>query len=61
MRTETTYTPDQLETAEQLARQFAVMPKKTRTVTAMVVDAFLNGLMAGQAIRENEEPKKATA
>ena len=58
MRTqEPTYTEDQLREAEQIAKQFAIMPKRTRSVAVLVADAFLNGLLAGQEIRNNEAIK----
>ena len=49
------YTPEQIQEAEQVAKQFAIMPKKTRSVAVMVADAFLNGLLVGQEIRKNVE------
>lgn len=56
---EPTYTPEQIQEAEQVAKQFAIMPKKTRSVAVLVADAFLNGLLAGQEIRSNTEKAKA--
>lgn len=45
------YTAQQLETAERTAMQIAAMPKDTRMIAVMVANAYMDGLLAGQGIK----------
>ena len=51
----TAYSEEQLRTAEHTAMQIAAMPKKTRLIAVMVANAYMDGLLAGQALKENEK------
>lgn len=53
------YTEKQQQVAETTAMQVAAMPKKTRLVAVMIANAYIDGLMAGQAVRENESAADA--
>ena len=50
----TAYSTEQLQAAEHAVMQIAAMPKKTRLIAVMVANAYMDGLLAGQALRDDE-------
>ncbi len=50
----TAYSTEQLQAAEHTVMQIAAMPKKTRLIAVMVANAYMDGLLAGQALRDDE-------
>ena len=53
------YTEKQLQVAETTPMQVAAMLKKTRLIAVMIANAYVDGLMACQAVRENESAADA--
>lgn len=51
----TAYSAEQLQAAEHTVMQIAAMPKKTRLIAVMVANAYMDGLLAGQALRDEEK------
>lgn len=51
----TAYSTEQLQAAEHTVMQIAAMPKKTRLIAVMVANAYMDGLLAGQALRDDED------
>lgn len=51
----TAYSAEQLQAAEHTVMQIAAMPKKTRLIAVMVANAYMDGLLAGQALRDDDK------
>lgn len=51
------YTPQQVAGAERVIKILFTMPKDTRDIAAMVTNAFVDGLVAGQQLRSDEAAK----
>lgn len=51
-----TYSPEQIAGTERAIKILLAMPKDTRDMAAMVTSAFVEGLLAGQQVRDSKEP-----
>ena len=46
-----TYTKEQIESAERIAQIIASLPEKKRVFAVTVMNAYLDGLIAGQNLK----------
>lgn len=54
MRKQKAYSPEQIAGTERAIKILQAMPKDTRDMTAIVTSAFVDGLLAGQILKESE-------
>ena len=58
MKEERAYTPEQNAGTERAIKILLAMPKDTRDMAAMVTSAFVEGLLAGQALKEDKDGRR---
>ena len=54
MKEERAYTPEQIAGTERAIKILLAMPKDTRDMAAMVTCAFVEGLQAGQKLKDSD-------
>ena len=61
MKNSKSYIPEQIAGAERVIKILLAMPKDTREMAAIVTSAYIEGLLAGQALKEEHAGREVLA